>query len=734
MSKKSSHNLENPGTSGAPTASDENPYCVVLKNVQVQYNSNIPILKSIKKGKIVLNNCSMVIERKRFFSLLGAQSSGKTTTLKTIVGLKSYSKGEVWVLGGTPGSRYNKTAGPKVGYMPQDLALYGEFSILETLRFFGQIYKMKSDIWLKQTKKYFEMLSLPNLNRQVKFLSGGQRRRLSFIIAINHKPQLIILDEPCVGVDPLVRRIMWDILRDLVNLGKTVIMTTQYIEEANDADEVAFLYKGKIIAQDSPANLKTKYKMSTISEVFFKITQVHDGDDDNITPEEDLQTAEKNLQTGEMREMPALNYVKTPVIRKILPRCGKRQMTALLFKNSIRYIRNWKLVAFLLILPILQVIIFNLTMGTPSSPRKRRMGVVNKELRDGFQKAHIVSPHCPVDDECIVKSSEISKSCTYLNIIKKNDIELEYYPNEETAEEALSKSEIFGTLKFEKGFTRSLKQFTMHNASGEDFTRCQLYVNLDTSKPQEASELKSVIYSAYQNFTEKLATECGQSRDVAKLTPVFLEPIWGSMYFAKVIEFVTPGSLCVIIFFLSVSVTALSLLEDKTEGLHQRSYVAGVTFGEMLLSHTIIQLVIVFVQTNLVVLVHFGFFGNKCKGYYALFVLILILQGMVGASLGYFISAVCSQEETAIELSLGLLFPIIILSGVFWSVENIKSSVARWIAKRLPMTYAVVAGRNMISRGWNISNWEVSRGLLTSFIWAAMFWILAFVFGMAHFK
>ncbi|KAL1459835.1 hypothetical protein WDU94_011788 [Cyamophila willieti] len=242
---------------------------VVLRNVKVQYGSRIPILRSFKKTNVVLENCSLTVPKKNLFALLGANSSGKTTLLSTIVGLKRVSKGEVWVLG----SHSYNIAGSKIGYMPQELALMGELTIIETMWFFGMLYKINEKAFASRLHKYFGTLKLPNLERPVKYLSGGQKRRLSFILAILHGPKVVILDEPCVGVDPVVRKKMWDLLREYVDNSRTVITTTQYIEEAKDATEVAFLYKGRIIAQDSPANFKEKFGKDTMNEVFYQLSQ-----------------------------------------------------------------------------------------------------------------------------------------------------------------------------------------------------------------------------------------------------------------------------------------------------------------------------------------------------------------------------------------------------------------------------------------------------------------------------
>ncbi|XP_046651593.1 ABC transporter G family member 20-like [Daphnia pulicaria] len=225
-----------------------------------------------KKRCAVLKGLNMTVKNGTIYGLLGASGCGKTTLLSCLVGRRRLNSGDILVLGHEPGSPESGIPGPRVGYMPQELALFGHFSIKETLHYFGRIYNLKTDFVDSQLEFLSKLLDLPPSHRYVGTLSGGQQRRVSFAVALFHEPELLILDEPTVGVDPLLRHSIWNhLVRQSVDHGRTVIVTTHYIEEARQANTIGMMRSGRLLAEDSPENLLRDYNQTSLENVFLEL-------------------------------------------------------------------------------------------------------------------------------------------------------------------------------------------------------------------------------------------------------------------------------------------------------------------------------------------------------------------------------------------------------------------------------------------------------------------------------
>lgn len=222
--------------------------------------------KSFKKQK-VLEQISLTIDSGRIFCLLGASGSGKTTLLRVMMGAIPTDGGRV-TIGSTPVP--NRELLSNMGYMPQNEALYEELTTWENLKFFAGLHQMNRKTFEENAEKLLQIVDMTECkNKLVRDCSGGMKKRVSLAVALIHKPKLLLLDEPTVGVDPVLRRKIWQYLRQLRNDGTTILVTTHVMDEVTQCDDAALLRNGRIIAKDTVENLIERTPNGNIEELFF---------------------------------------------------------------------------------------------------------------------------------------------------------------------------------------------------------------------------------------------------------------------------------------------------------------------------------------------------------------------------------------------------------------------------------------------------------------------------------
>ena len=207
-----------------------------------------------------LDALSLTVPRGEIFGLVGPNGSGKTTTINIVSGLSRPTSGEALVLG------YDITRDPRavravLGAVPQETALYEELSAWDNMVFHAELYNVPRRERDARIRSLLDLVQLTDrLGSRVSTFSGGMKRRLALARALLHEPQLLYLDEPTLGVDVQSRRALWDEILGLKAQGKTVLLTTNYLEEANTlCDRLAILDHGKLVALDTPTNLKQRY-------------------------------------------------------------------------------------------------------------------------------------------------------------------------------------------------------------------------------------------------------------------------------------------------------------------------------------------------------------------------------------------------------------------------------------------------------------------------------------------
>ena len=220
-----------------------------------------------------VDNISFDVKKGEIFGFLGANGAGKTTVMRMLCGLSFPTRGEATVAGFDLFRQAEKIK-KNIGYMSQKFSLYEDLTVKENIRFYGGIYGL-TDIQIKsKTDFMLQQLGLSDkANTLVKSLPLGWRQKLSFSVAMVHQPQIVFLDEPTGGVDPVTRREFWTMIYEAAHTGTTVFVTTHYMDEAEYCDRVSIMVDGRIDALGSPTELKGQFSANDMAGVFLKLAR-----------------------------------------------------------------------------------------------------------------------------------------------------------------------------------------------------------------------------------------------------------------------------------------------------------------------------------------------------------------------------------------------------------------------------------------------------------------------------
>lgn len=704
---------------------------------------------------VILDNLNMTVPKGCIYGLLGASGCGKTTLLNCIVGRKRLNSGELWVLGGTPGSRGSGVPGPRVGYMPQEIALYGEFTIRETLKYFGWISNMTTEEVESRVDFFVNFLMLPDADRQVKNLSGGQQRRVSLAATLLHEPELLILDEPTVGVDPLLRTNIWNHLVEITKYGRTtVIITTHYIDETRQAHLIGLMRGGYFLAEESPERLITQFGVDNLEDVFLKLSvmqnmgkrrrssiaksvtetitvpELHGG---NVNPAVVLDDEAGEI-SGEFGDSVSITSrstrrvsiapeptVETPIevppddildisCKDYLQILKANHMRALIWKNFLWMWRNIPMMLFIIGLPIGQAILFCLSIG--HDPTGIKVSVVNNEI-------NFPNEACPISQ---LNCNTTKLSCNYLDVVTKNySIAMEYVENESIAREMVRRGKSWAVIVVPHNFTDALwsRIENSRDAPLEDLMASTISVYPDKSNENIATFLSRDMLYGFLGFMEEVLRSC--QYDPRGLTPpiAYKTPIYGYVN-PDFTDFAAPGVILTIIFFMAVALTSGSMIMERNEGILERSLVNGISGTELLFSQIITQFVIMMGQTILVLIVTFFVFNLTQEGSWGTVTAVTLLAGVCGMCFGFVVACVCDNERSATYLALGSFLPIVMLCGIIWPIEAMNDYL-KWVSMVLPLTQATESFRCVLARGWGITNPVVYYGFISLAGWVLIF-------------
>ena len=214
-----------------------------------------------------VDDLSFAVQRGEIYGLLGPNGAGKTTTIRMLLGLLNPSAGRGAVLGYDIVKDVEEIR-KRVGYVSQKFSLYADLTVAENFNFYGGVYGIKGQQLAERRSSVLAMVGLSGQeNVRVSNLAGGSRQRLALACALSHQPEFLFLDEPTAGVDPISRRALWDLVYDLAERGTSILVTTHYMDEAENCHRLAFIYQGRIVAEGTPREMKEQQMHAQVVEI-----------------------------------------------------------------------------------------------------------------------------------------------------------------------------------------------------------------------------------------------------------------------------------------------------------------------------------------------------------------------------------------------------------------------------------------------------------------------------------
>ncbi|HEX5972015.1 MAG TPA: ABC transporter ATP-binding protein [Gemmatimonadaceae bacterium] len=234
-------------------------------------------LRKVFGALVAVDALDLDVARGEVFGLLGPNGSGKTTTIRMLCGLLAPTSGEAVVVG-LDVRREAEALRSRIGYMSQRFGLYDDLTVYENLRFYATVYGLHGEERRARLESLLQDRGLaPRRDQLAGTLSGGWKQRLALACATAHEPPLLFLDEPTAGVDPASRRRFWELIHDLAHAGTTVLVTTHYMDEAERCDRLAFLSRGRLIAQGTPTEITTQFGKPSVEDVFIDLQLQDEG-------------------------------------------------------------------------------------------------------------------------------------------------------------------------------------------------------------------------------------------------------------------------------------------------------------------------------------------------------------------------------------------------------------------------------------------------------------------------
>jgi ribosome-dependent ATPase len=676
---------------------------------------------------VAVRDVTFQVQRASIFGLLGPNGSGKSTIIRMLLGILSPSGGSATVLG-YDALKDSELIKRRVGYMSQQFSLYGDLTVRENIEFYGRIYGLtESRIQERET----ELLQLTGLDDHIDqlagTLSGGWKQRLALACSLIHSPEILFLDEPTAGIDPVARRQLWDLLFELSAQGVTLFVTTHYMDEAERCTDVGYIYMSRLLVLGKPDELKALPEVTPLGTKRYELRLPHPAErlaglrrlpgvedatlfgetihamvDDRVTPAtlrdhlllsaNDLEIREVPptledvfvtlTRAAEQKKIEHTIQLETPAPKKDsivppqAPRSPERRsrttdgLWAVLVKEFYHIRRQPSTIFFMLVVPVMQTIIFGYAIDT----QIENIPTVVFDMDGRAQSRQLI---------------DMFKNTRRFKVV-------DHVRNEHDFEHAITAGDAKVGIKIPPNYSDRIIR-------GE---KVDVQVLIDGSDSQVAttalntSQLLGINASIALARQKAEAVQLAPARDAAGRgdMPIEFRPRLLYNPDLKSAYFFVPGLVGIILQLVTLFLTSFAIVRERELGTLEQLFVTPVGRTGLLLGKLVPYAAVGFIETLIVLAVMIYVFGVPIRGDIWLLLSLAMLFMVCSLGLGLLVSTIAKSQVEAVQFAFVIMLPSVLLSGFVFPRSEMPFVI--YLATfAIPATYFIEILRGIVLRG-----------------------------------
>ncbi|CAA0343034.1 fused ribosome-associated ATPase: ATP-binding protein; ATP-binding protein; putative membrane protein [Alteromonas alvinellae] len=593
-----------------------------------------------------VNNVSFTIGKGEIFGFLGSNGCGKSTTMKMLTGLLPQTSGEAWLLG-SPLAANDINTRYRVGYMSQSFSLYTELTVRQNLTLHAKLFKVASKILNSRVDEMLNRFALSHHQHSLpNDLPLGIRQRLSLAVAMVHKPEVLILDEPTSGVDPVARDNFWQLLISLARKdGVTIFISTHFMNEAVRCDRISLMHAGEVLVTDTPEAIKASKSADTLESAFIDYLV------EAQTPANQAQKPDQNAQESFSADKTTPPSKRAKGLRRLLSYASRETLE--LIRDPIRLTMS-----FLGSMVLMMVIGYGITMD--------------------------------VDDlsYAVFDRDQTSTSLNYRNALSGSR-----YFNEQPAitsyadmDRRMKSGELSLAVEIPPEFSQKLHK-------GE---QVEIGAWIDGSMPSRAETIEGYVTGIHLKW---LLQQASQASQVQSTSSINVESRYLYNPDVQSLVAIVPAVMPMLLLMIPALLTSLAVVREKELGSIINLYVTPVTRIEFLLGKQLPYIATSFVSFLLLVAMAVGLFDVPLKGDMLVLCIITLLFVTFSTSFGLLASVFTNSQIAAILLTtIGTMVPAVQFAGMITPVSALEGA-GRLIGELHPISYFLTASRGIFSKG-----------------------------------